>query len=432
MTRGKVHSTEKGKEVSTQETGYTPNSASTDVSMSKLTIREMVQVLTEGHPFVFVIMSYNFRFEVFEKIKRVVETEENLVCLRADDVKSAGHDLLDKIHFLITRAEVVIAEISDLSPNVFYEIGYAVANDRQPLFIIEGEKKVPTDLQGKEVIRYKQTREGAQVFENDLRDHLRGRLKTTRSLFWDMLQAPDPQPAYIVASPKYPGKHSRIAGQVYDSRTFGDHLGILGLLSAFGAMWGERNGIELISAQHSPPHLLEHNYNLYLIGSEKANPHTAKLLEQVQAKSSVSWYFDSMPGFSRKDEDWPCTLYRRQKFGRKKSLNAEALIGRKRSVGPNSEEIWTEDFGLIVRSPHPLHKNRMVFILAGAHSLGTGAACLAATRSELLQKLKNALPEGILEDKGKAFWVLVKGTVSIDKDFLLDPEGVSIEEAGVY
>ena len=43
-----------------------------------------------------------------------------------------------------------------------------------------------------------------------------------------------------------------------------------------------------------------------------------------------------------------------------------------------------EDYGLIVRGPHPKHPRRMVTIMAGPHSLGTGAACLAATKSHLV------------------------------------------------
>ncbi len=70
--------------------------------------------------------------------------------------------------------------------------------------------------------------------------------------------------------------------------------------------------------------------------------------------------------------------------------------------------------------------------MAGAHSLGTGAACLAATRSALIQKVRGALPEGVLEDKGSTFWALVKGSTSREKHYLLDAENVTIEEAGVY
>ena len=104
------------------------------------------------------------------------------------------------------------------------------------------------------------------------------------------------------------------------------------------------------------------------------------------------------------------------------------------------KQIWTQDYGLILRAPHPRHKKRIILLMAGAHSLGTGAACLAASRSPLIKKVRETLREstgqlaqeksGIIENSENAFWVLVKGTVK-HPDFLLDEDGVSIEDAGV-
>lgn len=67
-------------------------------------------------------------------------------------------------------------------------------------------------------------------------------------------------------------QHSRITGQLYDSRTFGDQLGILGLLSVFGRLREGVRGIELVSAQHGNPDLMARPLSLCLIGSEKVNP----------------------------------------------------------------------------------------------------------------------------------------------------------------
>ncbi len=54
-------------------------------------------------------------------------------------------------------------------------------------------------------------------------------------------------------------------------------------------------------------------------------------------------------------------------------------------------------------------------IAAGAHSLGTGAACLAMTRSSLIQQIRDALPSPVaLSEKGKLLWVLVRGRVDPD------------------
>jgi hypothetical protein len=119
-----------------------------------------------------------------------------------------------------------------------------------------------------------------------------------------------------VASPKYPGPHSRIKGQVFDRRTFGDHLGILGLISAFGSMHGEVTGVDLISGQHAPPEFVQMDL-------------------------------------------------------------------------------------------------------------------LAATRSSLIKRIRERLPAGVFEEKQRPFWALVKGTAT-RHDFLLDEDGVTIEDAGAY
>jgi hypothetical protein len=109
----------------------------------------------------------------------------------------------------------------------------------------------------------------------------------------------------------------------------------------------------------------------------------------------------------------------------------EYVRGKLEEVGGTREDVWSEDYGLVFRGPHPAHPDRLALVMAGAHSLGTGAACLAATRSSLIQEIRTKLPPGTLEDKTSTFWALVKGTVNRD-DFLLDEDGVTIEEAGVY
>jgi hypothetical protein len=197
------------------------------------------------------------RKTVFKVIREVVAQEFNLACLRADEVLTSGHELLSKLHILIDRAALVVAEISEPRPNVFYEVGYAMGTKKTPLFLLEEGRTAPYDLQGLEVFEYENSLDGFETFRKKLTEHLRVRLKPSMPAFRDMLASPEPTPSYIVASPKYPGENSRIQGQVFDSRTFGDHLGILGLISGLGAIYGDATGIELISAQHAPPGILD-------------------------------------------------------------------------------------------------------------------------------------------------------------------------------
>ena len=62
---------------------------------------------------------------VFETICAVIETEPwNFVCRRAGDFFAGGHILADILQG-IREAEIVIADLSDRNPNVFYELGIA-------------------------------------------------------------------------------------------------------------------------------------------------------------------------------------------------------------------------------------------------------------------------------------------------------------------
>jgi hypothetical protein len=379
---------------------------------------------TKGKPYVFVVMSFGEKFALFKQIRTIVRDSVGLECFRADDFHASGVDLLSRMHILLERAELVIAEITRHSPNVFYEIGYAVGAGKQVILMVEEKsgEKVPIDFRGLELIQYEDTEPGLLVLDTDLRRHLRMRVKTNVAELRNMLEAEIPSPAYILASPKYPGAMSRIQGQVYDTRTFGDNLGILCLINAFGAFLGEAMGVELISAQYHPPKLLEKNLNLYLIGSRKVNPAVEKLLPMLQRGRRPEWSFAPYPGQKEKG-DWTVALYR--KVGKDKEL----IEGYTEPRGKEKADVWMEDYGLIVRGPHPRHSGRLVMILAGSHSLGTGAACLAATRSPLIRQIKG---KGIdIADKKLSFWALVKGKANTD-DCLLDLKGVEVVEAGVY
>lgn len=402
---------------------------------------DVLAELTQGRPYVFVVMGYNAQGPLYRLIAETIQREFEVVCLRADNIKNAGYDLLSKIHWLIEHAEAVVAEISTNSENVFYEVGYAVASNKPPLLLVEKSRarKVPTDLKGLEKIEYTLDEAGMVRLEQELVLHLRPRVKAGVELLRDMLLGDKRDNNYILSSPKYPGRHSRIWGQVYDTQTFGDYLAILGLVSAFGSMLGPGRGVELISAQHSPPDADARPWNLYLIGSRKVNPLTESILDELQKGSAHHWSFDPLDGYTEKDEDWPSALY--ECDGRDRLCRTGVLwplddAAPAEPVQFDNEDderravVWKEDYGLIVRGPHPNPRNegRVVLFMAGAHSLGTGAAGIAATNPEKIKQIRDMLPPGTLENKRSKFWVLVKGVAN--DEYRLDPDGVFIERAG--
>ncbi len=337
---------------------------------------------------------------------------------------------MKKIHAAIDRSKLVIAEISEPSPNVFYELGYAVGIKKQILLIAKVGTKIPADLHGLEVIPRPDDEHGAAAFEENLRANLdlfmeRLKTSTSRALLRDMLTAENPLPAFIAASPRYPGQNSP---EPTDERTCGDNLGVLGLLSAFGSIFGETRGVELVSGRNLAPDILERDLNLYVIGSQSANLIADRVMEMIQSGGRTSWRLAPSPKHEpspkqEDDKDRPFSLYRREGRHEWEWTGTKAPGGG----GP------VEDYGVIMRGPHPKHPGRMLTVMAGPTSLGTGAACIAATRSEHVLKIREKMIEEKrieISDRQRPFWVLVRGVAN--KDRLLDVEGVTIEEVGVY
>jgi hypothetical protein len=106
-------------------------------SHKEVVFDNMLQELTEGRPFVFVIMPFKAKWLIYEEINEIIENKIGLSCIRADDVNASGYDLLEKIHLLIERASLVVAEISLPNPNFFYEVGYASAERKNILLLAE-------------------------------------------------------------------------------------------------------------------------------------------------------------------------------------------------------------------------------------------------------------------------------------------------------
>lgn len=402
-------------------------------------VESILQEVTGGRPFVFVIMAFRQHWSIYRIIKSIIESETDRKCIRADDLPSSGHDLLGVVHLLIDRADLVIAEISSDRENVFYEVGYAIGRNRPLLLIADNVREIPTDLKGRSVICYEESRDGGDVFERRLREALRTRLGSRYAMLQEMLLAPKPAPSYIVASPRYPSNRQAAPGQRRDSRTFGDNLGIRGLLQAFGLLRGEDSGVELVSAQYSEENLAERDVNLYLIGSRRVNPISGKMLRNVQEqRRNELWYLGRIP----RD---PVTRKLLPKAPREAEEVGEYVTGLYEITDQECKKWYGEsvdaadaggavdrtDYGLLVRAPHPVHSGRIVMILAGPNSLGTGAACLAATRSSKIAEIRRTLPSGSgLGDKEKAFWALVKGTAS--GDGMLDESGVDIVKCGWF
>ncbi len=379
--------------------------------------------VTGGRRYCFVVMTYHEGYTFFERIRKIVAEETGFDCIRADDIPGAGEDLRSKIHAAVDSAALVIADVSVPRPNIYYEVGYTAARSRPLLLLAKEGVKIPTDLLGLEMIRYVDNQAGIPRFDKALRQHLAVHRESNISLVRAMIIPQNPAPSFIVADPKKPGPTSRFQFHPRERRTWGDYLGIVGVLSAFGSVYGEHVVPELLSSSHvsqfEDDHPIHWDANFYLLGSSKSNKLTERFLQALQRDRHPNWRFGRCP------EDETPEDYEVQLIG---ILGSEVFQSdcNRGVLGSGSC-----DYGLIVRGPHPVHSHRMVAILAGPHSLGTGAACIAATNTQLIREIAKRLPGNTdLGNRDATIWVLVKGVAAADRH--LYPEGVEIVDVGVY
>ncbi|HUT34187.1 MAG TPA: hypothetical protein VNE39_11950 [Planctomycetota bacterium] len=372
--------------------------------------------LVGSRRFCFVITPYECS-EIdllYYRLKGVIEGTTGLRCIRADDVPGTGETLLMKMHALIERAELIVVEISKPSPNVCYEVGYARALHKVILVICKKETQVPTDLQGLERLEYKDYERGElDRFEAALSKRLVLLIDSDLLVLRMMLVAPKGSPSFILSSPRWRSiSNERPPGTQPEERTFGDYLGVVGILYALGALLGKDRLPELLGAQHVVPGLFEHDANFYLIGSSRSNSVTAEAMAALQKDAQRPWQFipDEEQGKTR--------------------LVGWTLDGRWEWTGDHHDPRPREDYGLVLRGPHPLHDGRHVLVMAGARSIGTGAACLAATRPELIKKINNHRRNVDLDDKSRTIWALVRGTPD-RRDGHIYEKNVSVEDVGV-
>lgn len=102
-----------------------------------------------------------------------VAAELGMTCQRADDIWIHTHIIQDVVS-LISKAKVVICDLSGRNPNVFYEAGIAHAIGAEVILISQHQTDVPFDLQHIRYINYLPNAEGI----TELATNLKRRLKT--------------------------------------------------------------------------------------------------------------------------------------------------------------------------------------------------------------------------------------------------------------
>ncbi len=108
---------------------------------------------------------------IFEQMIKPAVTGSRLgfTCERSKPrIGNLIRDILNELD----RADVVIADLTDMNPNVFYELGVRHTLRERTILIAQHKKYVPSDLQSYWVIYYEKHLSGLQDFKVKIRDIL--------------------------------------------------------------------------------------------------------------------------------------------------------------------------------------------------------------------------------------------------------------------
>jgi hypothetical protein len=122
------------------------------------TLRGNRHYMNKGSSMKFVVvMPFRPEFDaIYAAIKSAVQAgapARDLTCLRVDEDLRAGH-ITGKIDDHIRSADVCIADISDLNPNVMWEVGFIEALQKPLIAVSRSELALPFNIHDLSVLRY--------------------------------------------------------------------------------------------------------------------------------------------------------------------------------------------------------------------------------------------------------------------------------------
>lgn len=152
---------------------------------TKAAKRKPQNVTPSERPFCFVLMPFTSARSTGRKYNPLGETElDTIYALVKKLLARAGYqvrraagkgDILREIVFDIDRAELVVADLTGLNPNVMYELGIRHAFTKKTILLTQDLAELPFDLKNYHCIKYGWIVKSEQEkLGKDLRDCLKG------------------------------------------------------------------------------------------------------------------------------------------------------------------------------------------------------------------------------------------------------------------
>lgn len=112
------------------------------------------KLLSNENKDIFVLMPFANKYDRFyeDSIKTPIEML-GLACNRVDDIQFTGN-IMTEVYKNIEHARLIIADMSERNPNVFYEVGYAHAISKSVILLTNNVDDIPFDLKNQRHIIY--------------------------------------------------------------------------------------------------------------------------------------------------------------------------------------------------------------------------------------------------------------------------------------
>ena len=141
------------------------------IGTGKIEARNFQTISTK--PKAFVIMQFSSPYnEVYTEVIKSVCADLNVEVMRIDESMGPSLIIADIVQGIETSA-FIIADISPVNANVFYEVGYAHGIKKPTILIAERNTKLPFDVSPIRTLFYDNSISGKPKLEKGLRDYIR-------------------------------------------------------------------------------------------------------------------------------------------------------------------------------------------------------------------------------------------------------------------
>lgn len=113
----------------------------------------------------FVVMEFSDQFNnIYTNVIKPTCEKQDILCIRVDEICLPGKIISDILE-VIKEADIIIAEITPDNANVFFELGYAVAFEKQIIPLVDSSKRdrLPFDIFDIRTIFYENSEQGISL-----------------------------------------------------------------------------------------------------------------------------------------------------------------------------------------------------------------------------------------------------------------------------